>query len=62
MFFCRDSASTGTMALYVQAWAVTSYDVQHATINAFPLTHQVSQAATPSQMWTAKECHHAVLY
>lgn len=50
------------MALYVETWAVTSYDVQHATINAFPLTHQVSPAAAHSQMGTAKEFHHAVLH
>lgn len=35
VFFYRYSASTGTMALYVE----TSYDVQHTTIHAFPLTH-----------------------
>lgn len=50
MFFCRHSASTGTMALYVETWAVTSCDVQHVAIHAFPLTHQVSQAATHSDV------------
>ena len=50
MFFCRYSASNGTVALYVETWAVTSYDVQHATIHAFPLTHRVFQAAAHSLM------------
>lgn len=27
MFFCRYSFFTGTVALYVETWAVTSYDV-----------------------------------
>lgn len=49
-FFCRYSASTGIVALYGEIWAVTSYDVQHTTIHALPLTHQVFQAAAHSLM------------
>lgn len=48
MFFCRHSASTGTLALYVEIGAVTSCDAQHGTAHAFPLTHQVFQAAAHS--------------
>lgn len=49
-FSCSHSASTGTVALYVETWAVASYDVQHATVHALPLTHQVFQAAAHSLM------------